>query len=84
MNMNASRTLPVSELQGSYEVPVVDHDNQIAIRPVTVGPAGGQPLGDIADGRCASVSSDEHRALSRSFCRCGAKGRPGYSGELLR
>jgi len=63
--MNASRTLPVSELQGGYEVPVVDHDNQIAIRPVTVGPAGGQPLGDIADGRCASVSSDEHRALSK-------------------
>jgi hypothetical protein len=73
MNMNASRTLPVSELQGGYEVPVVDHDNQIAIRPVTVGP-GGQPLADIADGRCASVSSDEHRRFLEAFVGAAQKG----------
>jgi membrane fusion protein (multidrug efflux system) len=28
----------VSELQGSYQVAVVDSDNKVAIRPVTVGP----------------------------------------------
>src|SRR5215472_2564811 len=27
----------VSELQGGYQVAVVDHDNQVAIRPVAVG-----------------------------------------------
>jgi membrane fusion protein (multidrug efflux system) len=39
----------VTELQGSYRVAVVDSDNKVSVRPVTLGPQVG-PMWIIQDG----------------------------------